>query len=122
MKIEEEKNEESKQDSIDNLLHVESLTLEVGVSLIPLVDTSQNGEVLERIVSSRKQFASDFGMIVPMVMVRDNVQLKPGEYQILLKGNVISSGELLPDHELAMASSDHVEKIDGVKTKEHIWA
>ncbi|MCI5128307.1 MAG: EscV/YscV/HrcV family type III secretion system export apparatus protein, partial [Candidatus Electrothrix sp. AUS3] len=79
-------------DSIESLLHLDILALEVGVGLIPLVDTQQDGEVLERIVSTRKQFAQDMGIVVPMVMVRDNIQLKPGEYQILLKGNPIASG------------------------------
>ena len=107
-----------KEDSIESLLHLDSLTLEVGVGLIPLVDTAQNGEVLERIVSTRKQFAQDMGIIVPMVMVRDNIQLKPGEYQILLKGNVIARGHLVSDHELAMAPEDIVDPVEGIATKE----
>jgi flagellar biosynthesis protein FlhA len=64
------------------MLHLDTLSLEVGVGLIPLVDTQQDGEVLERIVSARKQFAQEMGIVVPMVMVRDNIQLRPGEYQI----------------------------------------
>lgn len=115
---EKTKKEKKKEDSIESLLHVDYLTLEVGVGLIPLVDTAQNGEVLERIVSTRKQFAQDMGMIVPMVMVRDNIQLKPGEYQLLLKGNVVAKGHLLPDHELAMAPDDLLDPIDGIRGKE----
>ncbi len=109
---------ESSQDSIDQLLHVDTLSLEVGVGLIPLVDRSQDGEVLERIVSSRKQFAQELGIIVPIVMVRDNIQLKPGEYQILLRGNVIGRGNLMVDYFLAMDPGDIVEPILGIKTKE----
>jgi flagellar biosynthesis protein FlhA len=109
---------EGTSDSIENMLHVDTLSLEVGVGLVPLVDQSQDGEVLERIVSARKQFAQDLGIIVPMVMVRDNIQLKPGEYQILLKGNVIGRGSLIVDHWLAMDPGDISDPIKGIKGKE----
>ncbi|MCX6116988.1 MAG: flagellar biosynthesis protein FlhA [Proteobacteria bacterium] len=109
---------EGTSDSIENMLHVDTLSLEVGVGLIPLVDTTQDGEILERIVSARKQFATDLGIIVPMVMVRDNIQLKPGEYQVLLKGNVIGRGNLMVDYMLAMDSGDITDPIKGIKTKE----
>jgi len=107
-----------KKDSIESLLHIEALCLEVGVGLIPLVDSQQDGEVLERIVSSRKQFAQDMGMVVPMVMVKDNIQLKPGDYQILLKGNSIGRGSLMADYYLAMDPGDIVEPIDGIPGRE----
>jgi flagellar biosynthesis protein FlhA len=109
---------EGTADSIETMLHVDTLSLEVGVGLVPLVDTSQDGEVLERIVSSRKQFAQDLGIIVPMVMVRDNIQLKPGEYQILLKGNTIGRGNLIVDHWLAMDPGDITDPVKGIKGKE----
>lgn len=114
----EEAEEVSSEDSIESLLHIDVLALEVGVGLIPLVDTQQDGEVLERIVSARKQFAQDLGIIVPMVMVRDNIQLRPGEYQILLKGNVIAKGSLIVDNLMAMAPEDILDPIDGIPTKE----
>ena len=118
--IESENKEESAEDAdtIESLLHVDQLSLEVGVGLIPLVDSSQDGEILERIVSSRKQFAQEFGIVVPMVMVKDNIQLKPGEYQVLLKGNVIGQGNLMVDYFLAMDPGDIIEPIDGVPGKE----
>ena len=105
-------------DSVENLLHLDTLALEVGVGLIPLVDTEQDGEVLERIISARKQFAQEMGIIVPMVMVRDNVQLKPGEYQVLLKGNSIAKGALMVDYSLAMDPGDVTDPIDGIPGKE----
>ena len=108
----------SDEDSVESLLHVDTLSLEVGVGLIPLVDSDQDGEILERIVSSRKQFAQDLGIVVPMVMVRDNIQLRPGEYQILLKGNPIATGNLMPDYQLAMAPEDVFDPIEGIKTQE----
>ena len=74
--------------------------------------------MLERIVSTRKQFAQEMGIVVPMVMVRDNIQLKPGQYQILLKGNVIAQGNLMVDYLLAMDPGDVMEPINGVPGKE----
>ncbi|RYZ49768.1 MAG: flagellar biosynthesis protein FlhA, partial [Proteobacteria bacterium] len=109
---------ETKKDSIESLLHIEVLSLEVGVGLIPLVDAHQDGEVLERIVSARKQFAQDMGIVVPMVMVKDNIQLRPGDYHILLKGNIIGRGSLMADYYLAMDPGDIVETIDGIPGKE----
>ena len=115
---EEEKQEGSNADTIHSLLKVDALALEVGVGLIPLVDTNQNGEVLERIISARKQFAQDLGIIVPMIIVRDNIQLKPREYQILLKGNVIGTGFVFPDLELAMAPDSNKIEIEGIEAKD----
>ncbi|MFY7929281.1 MAG: FHIPEP family type III secretion protein, partial [Oligoflexus sp.] len=96
----------------------EPLSLEVGVGLIPLVDAQQDGEVLERIVSARKQFAQEMGIVVPMVMVKDNIQLKPGDYQVLLKGNAIGRGSLMADYFLAMDPGDILEPLDGIPGKE----
>jgi flagellar biosynthesis protein FlhA len=115
---EQEAQKDPRKDSIESLLHIEALALEVGVGLIPLVDSQQDGEVLERIVSSRKQFAQDMGIVVPMVMVKDNIQLKPGDYQILLKGNCIGRGSLMADYFLAMDPGDIVEPIDGIPGRE----
>jgi flagellar biosynthesis protein FlhA len=114
----EETANEAPADSIEALLHVDVLSLEVGVSLIPLVDGNQDGEILERIVSARKQFAQEMGVVVPMVMVRDNIQLRPGEYQLLLKGNVIGRGNLMVDYMLAMDPGDIPDPIEGIKTSE----
>lgn len=117
-KAEKAKDAPSTEDSIESLLHVDILALEVGVGLIPLVDSHQDGEVLERIVSARKQFAQDMGIIVPMVMVRDNIQLRPGEYQLLLKGNVIAKGSLMVDYFLAMDPGGVSDPIHGIPGKE----
>lgn len=117
-KVKEQLPKEGSAEAIESLLHVDALAVEVGVGLIPLVDANQDGEVLERIVSSRKQFAQDLGIIVPQIMVRDNIQLKPGEYQILLKGNVIGSGSLMVDYLLAMDPGDIIDPIEGIPGKE----
>jgi flagellar biosynthesis protein FlhA len=117
-KSEEKAKPEGHADQVEQLLHLDTLALEVGVELVALVDTHQDGEVLERIVSARKQLAQDLGIIVPMVMIRDNIQLRPDEYHILLKGNVIGKGRLHPRRLMAMGPDDIMDPIDGIKTKE----
>ncbi|MBN1142150.1 MAG: flagellar biosynthesis protein FlhA [Deltaproteobacteria bacterium] len=109
---------EPKEDNFDEMLHVDLLELEVGYALIPLVDSAQNGELLNRIRSIRKQFAADMGFIVPPVHIKDNLQLKPNEYSILLKGVRIAGGEILPGHCLAMNPGGATETIKGVATVE----
>ncbi|WP_029913184.1 flagellar biosynthesis protein FlhA [Pelobacter seleniigenes] len=106
------------EENYEKMLSVDLLEMEVGYGLIPLVDTAQNGELLPRIKSIRKQFALDFGFIVPPVHIKDNLQLKPNEYAIVLKGVRIGGGELLPGHYLAMNPGTATETIKGVETVE----
>jgi len=98
---------------------LDMLALEVGYGLVPLVDVDQNGELLERIKSIRRQLVQDMGIIVPAVHIQDNMQLKPGEYTILLKGNEVARGELMANYYLAMNPDATGENdIDGLKTRE----
>ncbi|MGV8074053.1 MAG: flagellar biosynthesis protein FlhA [Syntrophobacteraceae bacterium] len=94
------------------------LELEVGYGLIPLVDESQEGDLLSRIKAIRHQLALDQGIVVPALHVRDNLQLKPAEYRLLLKGSVIGRGELMLGHHLALSSSEATVDLDGIKTKD----
>ncbi|HDM09886.1 MAG TPA: flagellar biosynthesis protein FlhA, partial [Desulfobacteraceae bacterium] len=94
------------------------LSLEIGHGLIPLVDVEQDGKLLYRIRSVRRQVAQEIGVIVPPVHIQDNLQLKPGEYCILLKGNEVAKGELMPNYYLAMNPGTAEERIDGIPTKE----
>lgn len=105
-------------EKIENLLKVDMLGLEIGYSLIPLVDTAQGGTLLQRIKSMRKQLALDLGIIVPPVRIRDNLQLGPKAYTILLKGIAIASGEVVPSHHLAINPGHVKEKLKGNETKE----
>jgi flagellar biosynthesis protein FlhA len=105
-------------DKIENLLSMDVLELEVGYGLISMVDADQNGELLERITQIRKQFAIDMGIIVPALRIRDNLQLKPGEYVLYLKGVIIGQGELMVDHYLAMDPGNVAERIAGIPTVE----
>jgi len=106
------------EENYEAMLSVDLLEMEVGYGLIPLVDAGQNGELLPRIKSIRKQFALDMGFIVPPVHIKDNLQLKPNEYAIILKGVKIGSGELLPDHYLAMNPGTATETLKGIETVE----
>ncbi len=105
-------------EKVENLLPLDVLELEVGYGLIPLVDEDQDGELLERIRSIRRQFALEMGFIVPPMHVRDNLQLKPGEYSLLIKGIEVARFELMLGHLLAMDPGDVKKHIDGLETKE----
>jgi flagellar biosynthesis protein FlhA len=105
-------------ESVVNLLQIDPIEFEFGYSLIPLADTSQGGDLLDRIVMIRRQLALELGMIVPVVRIRDNIQLQPNEYRIKIKGNTIAKGELLLDHYLAMSPGIDDEEVHGIETME----
>ena len=106
------------KEKIENLLPLDLLELEVGYGLINIVDSDQSGDLLERIVSIRKQFAMDLGIVVPSVHIRDNLQLQPGEYQIMIKGVKVTGGALMADHFLAMDPGNVTKHMDGIVTTE----
>ncbi len=106
------------KENIENMLPLDLIELEVGYGLISIVDSDQSGDLLERIVSIRKQFALDLGIVVPSIHIRDNLQLGAGEYRLLIKGNKIAGGELRPDALLAMDPGTVSSPIAGIKTKE----
>ncbi len=109
------KEEES---ALEDILKVEMLELTLGYQLIKLADNSQGGDLLERIRSMRRKIASDFGFLMPQVRIRDNLHLKPDQYQILLKGISIGEGLINPDKFLAMDSGMATGEIQGEPTKE----
>ncbi len=113
-----EPEESATPEAVEELLMVDILELEVGYALIPLVDESQGGDLLERIRTLRRQFAMEMGLIVPPLHVRDNLQLRPGEYVILIKGVEVARAELMPGHYLAMDPGDVKKKIEGIPTTE----
>lgn len=94
------------------------LELEVGYGLIPLVDGEHPSDLLGRIRSIRQQLAMEYGIVVPSLHVRDNLQLKPSEYRLLLKGNPIARAELMMGHHLALPTSDRQPSVDGIPTKD----
>jgi flagellar biosynthesis protein FlhA len=103
---------------VETLLPLDLMELEVGYGLIHLVDAVQGGELLERIRALRRQLAVEMGIIVPAIHIRDNLQLKPNEYSIILKGVEIARGELVPGHYLVIAADDRGLKLKGIETKE----
>jgi flagellar biosynthesis protein FlhA len=95
--------------------------LEVGYGLVNLVDSDQDGDLLERITHIRKQFALDWGVIIPSVQIKDNLELAPGGYSVKVKGIEVAKGELMSDHYLAMDPGSVIEKMDGVETVEPVF-
>lgn len=105
-------------EEVQALLPLDTLELEVGYGLVPLVDESQNGNLLMRIRSIRRQFALEMGMVLPSLHLRDNLQLKPGQYTLLIKGNEVAGAEILIDHYLAMDPGNAKHQIRGIETRE----
>ena len=110
--------EAPREENYEEMLTVDLLELEVGYGLIPFVDAAQKGELLTRIQAIRRQFALDMGFIVPPIHIKDNLQLKPNEYAVLLKGVRIAGGEMLPGHYLAMNPGTASDSLRGVATTE----
>jgi flagellar biosynthesis protein FlhA len=103
---------------MEGFLKVDALGLEVGYGLIPLLDQSQGGTVLERIRALRRQLAQELGLVVPPIRIRDNLQLPPTTYRVLLRGEEIARGELAPGQFLAMNPGTATEDIAGKPTTE----
>ena len=111
----------AKSETLESLLPVELVQLEVGYGIVNIVDAEQNGDLLERISHIRKQFVLDWGLIIPSVRIKDNLELKPGGYSIKLKGIEIAKGELMSDHLMAMDPGTVIEQMEGIETKEPVF-
>lgn len=120
MEMEEElEHEEMKSpESVVNLLNVDPIEFEFGYGLIPLADSNQGGDLLDRIVMIRRQLAIEMGLVIPVVRIRDNIQLQPNEYRLKIKGNEMAKGELLLDHYLAMSPGIDDGSVEGIDTIE----
>ncbi len=116
----EEKTEETspQEDEAVEIALPDSLGMEVGYRLIPLVDTENGGELLERIKSMRKQIAKETGFMVPPIHIKDNLQLKPEEYSFLIRGCEVGRGELMINHFLAIDPGSAQKGLEGIPTKE----
>jgi flagellar biosynthesis protein FlhA len=115
---EEEKDDMKSPESVVSLLQIDPIEFEFGYGLIPLADANQGGDLLDRVVMIRRQMALELGMIVPVIRIRDNIQLQPNEYTIKIKGNEVAKGDLLLDHYMAMSPGVEDESIVGVDTVE----
>lgn len=116
--VQQQKKKATSPENIVSLLQVDPMELEIGYSLIPLVDQGQGGDLLDRIVMIRRQCALELGLVVPTIRIRDNIQIKPNAYIIKLKGVEIAKGELMLDHYLAMNSGTVFEEVPGIETTE----
>lgn len=117
--LDEEDSERMKtSENVVHLLNIDPIEFEFGYALIPLVDAGQGGDLLDRIIMIRRQLAIELGVVIPVVRIRDNIQLEPNEYRLKIKGNEVAHGELLLDHFLAMTPDLDDDTIEGIETKE----
>ncbi|MBD5459595.1 MAG: EscV/YscV/HrcV family type III secretion system export apparatus protein, partial [Lachnospiraceae bacterium] len=105
-------------ENVNSLLQVDPIELEFGYGIIPLADVNQGGDLLDRVVMIRRQIAMELGTVVPIIRLRDNIQLNPNQYIIKIKGIQVSEGEILFDHYMAMNPGYVEEEITGIPTFE----
>jgi flagellar biosynthesis protein FlhA len=105
-------------EKVVQMLSLDPIEFEFGYALIPLADTNQGGDLLDRIVMIRRQLALELGIIIPVVRIRDNIQLAPNEYCLKIKGNEVAKGEVYIDHYLAMSPDLEDNQLDGIDTVE----
>ena len=105
-------------ENVVTLLNVDPILLLFGYGLIPLVDSSQGGDLLDRVVMIRRQIALELGAVVPIIRLRDDIKLSPNQYKILIKGVEVADGDILFDHYMAMNPGYVEEEIDGIETVE----
>jgi flagellar biosynthesis protein FlhA len=115
---EAEAKEKRKPENVTSLLQVEMIEMELGYGLVPLVDSSQGGDLLERVVMIRRQCALDMGLIVPVIRIRDNIQLKTSEYVVKIRDIEVARGKVMLGYILALETGEVKQKIEGVETVE----
>ncbi|KYD09408.1 flagellar biosynthesis protein FlhA [Caldibacillus debilis] len=121
--LQEEQAEEAAEEmktpeQVVSLLTIDPIEFEFGYGLVPLADVNQGGDLLDRVVMIRRQLAMELGLVIPVVRIRDNIQLNPNEYRIKIKGNEVGRGEVLLDHYLAMSPGEEDPGIEGIDTVE----
>ncbi len=117
-KAEAEEEATGAPEDVDHLLNLDTIELEVGYGLIPLVDKQQDGTLLGRIRAIRRQFATELGIIIPPIHIRDNLNLNPAQYRLMIKGVETASTELMVNHYLAMDPGGAAQEIEGIDTVE----
>ncbi len=108
-------------DKLESLLQLDTLQIELGYGLVNLADTRKGGDLLERVTGVRRNFASEMGVVVPPIRLRDNLQMEANQYRFVLKGNVIAQGELMPGHWLAMNATNSRVVLKGIPTTEPVF-
>jgi flagellar biosynthesis protein FlhA len=107
---------EKHQEALEDLVKVDRIEMVIGYGLIPMVDPSAGGDFLERVRGLRRQIATEMGIVVPSIRVRDDVRLKPHEYEVKIKGAKVSKGEVYPGEYLAIGMKDVLARVEGVET------
>ena len=115
---ESEAEEIRRPENVVSLLQVDPIELEFGYGIIPLADVNQGGDLLDRVVMIRRQIALELGTVVPIIRLRDNIQLNPNQYIIKIKGIQVAAGEIMFDHHMAMNPGYVEEEITGIETRE----
>ena len=108
-------------DKIEGLLTLDTLQIELGFGLVVLADTKKGGDLLERVTGVRRNFASEMGVLIPPIKLRDNLQLGTNEYRFVLKGNPVAQGQLMPQHWLAMNATNSKVALKGTPTVEPVY-
>jgi len=108
-------------DKLENLLLLDTLQIELGYGLVSMADTQKGGDLLERVTGVRRNFATEMGVLIPPIRLRDNLQLGTNEYRFLLKGNSIAQGQLMPMHWLAMNATNSKTALKGIPTVEPVF-
>ena len=108
-------------EKLENLLNLDTLQIELGFGLVPMADKTKGGDLLDRVTGVRRTFASEMGLLVPPIRLRDNMQLANNEYRFVLKGNPIATSKLMPGHWLAMNATNSKVVLKGVPTVEPVF-
>ena len=108
-------------EALESLLQVDTLMIELGYGLVGLADPAKGGDLLQRITGVRKSFAQEMGFLVPSIRLRDSLKLSPNQYQFLMRGQVISQGEVMPGHWMAMNTANSSVVLKGVPTTEPVF-
>ncbi|NRA38429.1 MAG: flagellar biosynthesis protein FlhA [Planctomycetes bacterium] len=116
--VEQEEEGKNAEENIEDLIVTDRISIEIGYRLIPLVDKERDGTLLDRITSLRKQLARERGLLIPPIRLKDNIQIPPNAYRIMVYGNEVASGELMPDRLLAINGGASATALQGIETKE----
>jgi len=108
-------------EKMEELLHLDTLQIELGYGLLALADPKKGGDLLERVTGVRRTFVQDMGFIIPAVRLRDNLELQPNEYRFVFRGQLIETGEVMPGYWLAMNTNNSTEVLPGVQTTEPVF-
>ncbi len=118
---EEQESEEEQEEDLGQLMEIDPMELEISHTLIPMVNSEEGGTLLDRIKLTRRQCALELGFVVPPIRIRDNIQLRPGEYDILIRSARVARGKIMLGRFLAMNPGTAIKPIEGIETQEPVF-